>query len=149
MTVRGHSKQTLKSPPKFSYNDKGSMATIGRNKAVADIHFAKFGGFLAWLGWLFISPYISHWLTVIATSAISGDSVLPKIDRDPRKQESSLYSRRATGSTEELKGRPTKWSFSRLQETGPLVDAHGRIYDISFLIQDVISYVSTYRCTGA
>jgi NADH dehydrogenase FAD-containing subunit len=40
-TVRGHSKQTLKSPAKFSYNDKGSMATIGRNKAVADIHFAK------------------------------------------------------------------------------------------------------------
>jgi NADH dehydrogenase len=30
------------------------MATIGRNKAVADIHFAKFGGYLAWLGWLFI-----------------------------------------------------------------------------------------------
>ena len=30
------------------------MATIGRNKAVADIHFAKSGGHLAWLGWLFI-----------------------------------------------------------------------------------------------
>ena len=43
-----------KSPVKFSYKDKGSMATIGRNKAVADIHFAKFGGYLAWLGWLFI-----------------------------------------------------------------------------------------------
>src|ERR1700675_2908125 len=43
-----------KSPVKFSYKDKVSMATIGRNKAVADIHFAKFGGYLAWLGWLFI-----------------------------------------------------------------------------------------------
>jgi NADH dehydrogenase len=70
MTVRGHSKQTLKSPPKFSYNDKGSMATIGRNKAVADIHFAKFGGFLAWLGWLFISPYISHWLKKPASGSL-------------------------------------------------------------------------------
>jgi NADH:ubiquinone reductase (H+-translocating) len=30
------------------------MTTIGRNKAVAHIHFAKFGGYLAWLGWLFI-----------------------------------------------------------------------------------------------
>jgi NADH dehydrogenase FAD-containing subunit len=29
------------------------MTTIGRNKAVAHIHFAKFGGYLAWLGWLF------------------------------------------------------------------------------------------------
>jgi NADH:ubiquinone reductase (H+-translocating) len=38
----------------FSYNDKGSMATIGRNKAVADVHFAKFSGYPAWLGWLFI-----------------------------------------------------------------------------------------------
>lgn len=38
----------------FFYTDKGAMATIGRNKAVADIHVAKFSGFVAWLAWLFI-----------------------------------------------------------------------------------------------
>jgi len=38
----------------FSYWDRGSMATIGRNRAVADIHFAKFGGLLAWLAWVFV-----------------------------------------------------------------------------------------------
>ena len=38
----------------FKYLDKGSMATIGRNKAVADMHIAKFGGFAAWLAWLFV-----------------------------------------------------------------------------------------------
>jgi NADH:quinone reductase (non-electrogenic) len=38
----------------FKYLDKGSMATIGRNKAVADLHFARFGGYLAWLAWLLI-----------------------------------------------------------------------------------------------
>jgi NADH dehydrogenase len=38
----------------FKYFDKGSMATIGRNRAVADLKFARFGGFLAWLGWLFV-----------------------------------------------------------------------------------------------
>jgi NADH dehydrogenase len=39
---------------RFKYLDKGSMATIGRNKAVADLKFVRFGGFLAWLSWLFV-----------------------------------------------------------------------------------------------
>ncbi len=41
-------------PQRFSYWDKGSMATIGRNKAVADLNFVHFSGFPAWLAWLFI-----------------------------------------------------------------------------------------------
>lgn len=40
---------------KFIYNDKGSMAIIGRNKAVADIpKKTHFNGFFAWLIWIFI-----------------------------------------------------------------------------------------------
>jgi NADH dehydrogenase len=38
----------------FSYFDKGSMATIGRGRAVAQIGKLEFGGFVAWLIWLFI-----------------------------------------------------------------------------------------------
>jgi NADH:ubiquinone reductase (H+-translocating) len=38
----------------FHYFDKGLMATIGRNKAIADLNFARFGGLFAWLTWLFI-----------------------------------------------------------------------------------------------
>jgi len=40
----------------FSYHDKGSMAIIGRNKAVADLPKPKlfFSGFIAWAMWLFI-----------------------------------------------------------------------------------------------
>ena len=38
----------------FKYNDQGSMATIGRNKAVVDIGKIKFQGFFAWLVWMFI-----------------------------------------------------------------------------------------------
>jgi NADH dehydrogenase len=38
----------------FKYWDKGSMATIGRNKAIADLKVIKLSGFLAWLSWLFI-----------------------------------------------------------------------------------------------
>jgi len=43
-----------KSPEPFVYNDLGSMATIGRNKAVVDLPFIKFQGFFAWLTWMFI-----------------------------------------------------------------------------------------------
>ena len=35
----------------FRYRDKGSLATIGRNKAVADIGGWRFGGFIAWALW--------------------------------------------------------------------------------------------------
>jgi len=38
----------------FRYLDKGSLATIGRNQAVADIGPFQFSGVLAWLAWLFI-----------------------------------------------------------------------------------------------
>jgi NADH dehydrogenase len=38
----------------FSYKDKGSMAVIGRNAAVADIFGKAFTGFSAWLIWLFV-----------------------------------------------------------------------------------------------
>ena len=41
-------------PQRFWYFDKGSMATIGRNKAVADLNFVHFSGFPAWLSWLFV-----------------------------------------------------------------------------------------------
>lgn len=41
-------------PLPWEYFDKGSMATIGRNAAVAEIGPFKFGGFLAWAAWVFV-----------------------------------------------------------------------------------------------
>jgi NADH dehydrogenase len=38
----------------FRYRDRGSMATIGRSRAVADLGWLAFGGLPAWLAWLFI-----------------------------------------------------------------------------------------------
>jgi NADH dehydrogenase len=38
----------------FRYNDKGSMATIGRNRAVVDLKSFKFQGFFAWFVWMFV-----------------------------------------------------------------------------------------------
>ncbi|MBL9124490.1 MAG: NAD(P)/FAD-dependent oxidoreductase [Planctomycetaceae bacterium] len=40
--------------PPFKYRDRGSMATIGRARAVAAVGPLEFGGILAWLAWLFI-----------------------------------------------------------------------------------------------
>ncbi|HOB73848.1 MAG TPA: NAD(P)/FAD-dependent oxidoreductase [Phycisphaerae bacterium] len=40
--------------PPFVYHDRGSMATIGRAAAVADLTWVRFSGFVAWLIWLFV-----------------------------------------------------------------------------------------------
>ncbi len=38
----------------FVYSDMGTMATIGRNKAVVDLSFIKFGGWIGWIVWMFV-----------------------------------------------------------------------------------------------
>lgn len=43
-----------KEPEPFRYFDKGSMATVGRNKAVMETKGLRMGGFIAWLAWLFV-----------------------------------------------------------------------------------------------
>jgi NADH:ubiquinone reductase (H+-translocating) len=40
--------------PRFSYYDKGSMATIGRSRAIAQIGTMHLTGFVAWLAWLLV-----------------------------------------------------------------------------------------------
>jgi NADH dehydrogenase len=46
----------------FHYKDLGSMATIGRNRAVVDLPRFKFKGFFAWFVWLFI-----HLMAILGT----------------------------------------------------------------------------------
>jgi len=43
-----------KATEQFTYKDKGSMAVIGRRKAVADIGERSYGGTVAWLIWMFV-----------------------------------------------------------------------------------------------
>jgi NADH dehydrogenase len=38
----------------YEYLDLGSMATIGRNKAVVDLPFMHFSGLIAWMVWMFL-----------------------------------------------------------------------------------------------
>lgn len=49
----------LKKKPRenFVYWDKGTMATIGRSKAIAQAAGLKFKGFIAWLMWLFLHVF--------------------------------------------------------------------------------------------
>lgn len=43
-----------KTPEPFRYRNKGTLATIGRARAVANFPFIRFGGFPAWAAWLAI-----------------------------------------------------------------------------------------------
>ncbi len=45
---------TKRALKKFQYKDKGSMATIGRNKAVVDLPKFHFNGVFAWFVWMFV-----------------------------------------------------------------------------------------------
>ncbi|MBP2616771.1 NAD(P)/FAD-dependent oxidoreductase [Chryseobacterium jejuense] len=51
-------KNLLKKTPgewnEYEYDDKGSLATIGKHRAVVDLPFIKFQGFLAWYFWMFL-----------------------------------------------------------------------------------------------
>lgn len=38
----------------FKYIDCGTMATVGKNRAIVELPFIRFGGFIAWLTWTFI-----------------------------------------------------------------------------------------------
>ena len=51
-TIRGDLAGRPRRP--FHYWDKGQLAVIGRGQAVADIWKLHFGGFLAWLAWIFV-----------------------------------------------------------------------------------------------
>jgi NADH dehydrogenase len=44
-------------PQTFVYRDKGSMATIGRSRAVAQLSKVRLSGFIAWLTWLLVHIY--------------------------------------------------------------------------------------------
>lgn len=43
-----------KEPVFYEYKDFGTMATIGRNKAIVDLPFVRFKGLFAWVIWMFL-----------------------------------------------------------------------------------------------
>src|SRR6201988_1686189 len=53
--LKGHDAPANRKP--FKYFDKGSMATVSRFSAVAQVGKLEFGGFIAWLAWLVLHLY--------------------------------------------------------------------------------------------
>ena len=49
-----NNKAKNKAEKPFVYKDRGTMATVGRNKAVVDLKNFKFSGYFAWLTWMFV-----------------------------------------------------------------------------------------------
>lgn len=50
--IKNNTSKEIRKP--FKYFDKGTMATIGRAKAIAQVNDLKIKGFLAWLMWIFV-----------------------------------------------------------------------------------------------
>ncbi len=82
----------------FDYFDKGSMATIGRNKAVVDLKYWKFQGFFAWLTWMFIHLLflvgfrnkmvtLMNWIVNYFSYDRGTRLIIRKFDRDLMKEE--------------------------------------------------------------
>jgi len=86
----------------FKYKEKGSLAVIGRNKAVAHFGPLKFSGFFAWLIWIFLHiryliEYDNKILVMLqwgwyyftmkrGARLITGDDPFPYVDKDYYKQ---------------------------------------------------------------
>jgi NADH dehydrogenase len=78
----------------FEYKDKGSMATIGKHKAVVELPGFKFQGYFAWMVWmalhLMLILSVRNKVVVFynwAWSYLTGDSSLRLILRDERDRE--------------------------------------------------------------
>lgn len=75
----------------FSYRDKGSVATIGKGKACAQIGKLEFGGVLAWLAWGLIHiiyligfrnrlGVLAKWMTLFATGQRGAKLIMGPIE---------------------------------------------------------------------
>jgi len=77
----------------FEYKDLGSMATVGKNKAVVDLPNFKFKGWFAWIVWMFLHLMliltVRNKLIILinwAWNYFSSDSTLRVILSNPDKQ---------------------------------------------------------------
>jgi NADH dehydrogenase len=101
------------SVPPFHYRDKGSLATIGRSAAVADLGWLRISGFLAWLLWLFVHlmyliQFQNRLLVLLqwawnyftrnrAARLITGEQRLPPLDGERAEAPSAAGTTRASG----------------------------------------------------
>ena len=93
--LAGNIKRLIKNEPlkEFKYKNPGTMATVGKRKAVVDLPFLSFQGFFAWLTWMFLHLMlilsVKSKLTIFINWAISyftNDTTLRLILLPTRKQ---------------------------------------------------------------
>ena len=91
--------QNGKTQKDFEYLNLGSMATVGKHKAVVDLPFISFKGYFAWFVWMFLHLMlilsIRNKLIIFinwAWNYFTKDTSLRLILRDPRSQESDKTS---------------------------------------------------------
>jgi NADH:ubiquinone reductase (H+-translocating) len=78
----------------FEYFDKGSMATISKHSAVAKVGKLEFGGYIAWLAWLFLHLiYLVGFRTKIATLLSWANSFLSRARGQLTITEQQAYAR--------------------------------------------------------
>lgn len=94
-------KRSLAGKPReiFVYRDKGTLATIGRSRAVADLGKLQFSGYLAWLAWLFIHLFfligfrnrilvMMEWawayITYKSSARLITDPAMPEPEQEPK-----------------------------------------------------------------
>ncbi len=100
----------------FKYFDKGSMATVSRYSAVAKVGKLEFGGFIAWLAWLFLHLiYLVGFRTKIATM-LSWMVDLPGPQPWPARRSPSSRPTRAPGSSNSRGSRPPWWRTTATAE---------------------------------
>jgi NADH dehydrogenase len=68
-SLKGQDDPATREP--FKYRDKGSMATISRNSAVAQVGKLEFSGYFAWLAWLvlhlfYLVGFKNQFTTIVA-----------------------------------------------------------------------------------
>ena len=67
-------------PGPFRYRDKGTMATIGRGRAVAETGGLRLSGYIAWLAWLFVHiMYLTEFLDRFATRVTQLGNILGSV----------------------------------------------------------------------
>ncbi len=66
--------------PPFKYVNKGNLAVIGRNTAVAGLYRLRFSGFAAWLAWVFVH------IAYLITGPDSFPIIYPSSQGDPKPQ---------------------------------------------------------------
>ncbi|GHE23151.1 NAD(P)/FAD-dependent oxidoreductase [Sphingobacterium griseoflavum] len=93
------------STPNFNYFDKGSMATVGRNRAVVDMGNIHLKGFLAWMTWMFVHLVsifgfrnklvtFVNWTVKFFTKNSGIRLIINRVDRPETKKEDLAYENR-------------------------------------------------------